>query len=250
MESDKYICIREETPQGASLTVVDLTNNNEVSRIPMGAESTIMNPESKIVALRKGPALQVFNLDTKSKVSSFKLPDNSVVSYWRWIDAKTIAIITQTSVFHWCIEGESNPRKVMDRHPNLAQCQIINYRVSPDQKWCMIVGIGKGAENSIAGTIQLYSVDNKKSQILASHCGGFVNVDNQTAKGQLFTFIEKKGPQPACKYYAMEVGKPGGFKIKPVEFAFPAEAAKDFPVSMEIDEKRCLSYVMTKMGFV
>ena len=250
MESDKYICIREETPQGASLTVVDLTNNNEVSRIPMGAESTIMNPESKIVALRKGPALQVFNLDTKSKVCSFKLPDNSPVSYWTWIDAKTIAIVTNTCVFHWCIEGESNPRKVMDRHPNLAQCQIINYRVSPDQKWCMLVGIGKGAENSIAGTIQLYSVDNKKSQVLASHCGGFVNVDNQTAKGQLFTFVEKKGPQPACKYYAMEVGKAGGFKIKPMDFAFPAEAAKDFPVSMEIDEKRCLSYVMTKMGFV
>ena len=172
MESDKYICIREETAQGASLTVVDLTNNNEVSRIPMGAESTIMNPEAKIVALRKGPALQVFNLDTKTKVSSFKLPDNSAVSYWTWIDAKTIAIITHTSVFHWCIEGESNPRKIMDRHPNLAQCQIINYSVSPDQKWCMIVGIGKGAENSIAGTIQLYSVDNKKSQILKLNIPG------------------------------------------------------------------------------
>ena len=52
MESEKYICIREDGAQGASLTVVDLTNNNEVSRIPMGAESTIMNPESKIVALR------------------------------------------------------------------------------------------------------------------------------------------------------------------------------------------------------
>ena len=183
MESDKYICIREDGAQGASLAVVDLTNGNEVTRIPMSAESTIMNPESKVVALRKGTSLQVFNLDTKAKVSAFKLPDNSTVCYWTWIDTKTIAIVTQTTVFHWSIEGESNPRKVMDRHANLAACQIIGYRVSPDQKWCMLVGIGKGADNSIAGTIQLYSVDNKKSQVLAGHCGGFVNVDNNTFKG-------------------------------------------------------------------
>ena len=250
MESDKYVCIREDAPQGASLTVVDLANGNEVSRMPMAAESTIMNPEKKIVALRKGPALQVFDLESKSKVCSFKLPDNSVVVFWSWIDAKTIAIVTQTSVFHWSIEGESNPRKVMDRHPNLASFQIINYRVSPDQKWCLLIGIGKGPENSIAGMIQLYSVENKKSQTLSGHCGGFIDVDNQVAKGQLFTFIEKKGPQPACKYYAMEVGKPGGFKIKPVDFVFPSEAANDFPVSMEIDSARCISFVMTKLGFV
>lgn len=154
MESDKYICIREDGAQGASLTVVDLANGNDVSRMPMSAESTIMNPESKIVALRKGLALQVFSLETNSMVSSFKLPDNSTVSYWTWIDTKTIAIVTNTAVFHWSIEG-SNPRKIMERHPNLAACQIIGYRVSPDQKWCMLIGIGKGAENSIAGTIHL-----------------------------------------------------------------------------------------------
>lgn len=208
MESEKYVCIREDGAQGSSLTVVDLTNGNEVSRMPMAAESTIMNPEKKVVALRKGLALQVFDLESKNKVASFKLPDNSVVVFWCWIDAKTIAIVTQTSVFHWSIEGESNPRKVMDRHPNLAQFQIINYRVSQDQKWCLLVGIGKGAENSVAGMIQLYSVENKKSQVLSGHCGGFISVDNQVAKGQLFTFIEKKGPQPHCKYYTMEVGKP------------------------------------------
>ena len=250
MESDKYICIREDSVQGPCLTVVDLANDNQISRIPMSAESTMMNPESKIVALRKGAALQVFNLETKSMVSSFKLPDNCTVSYWTWIDTKTIAIVTNTTVFHWSIEGQTIPRKVMDRHPNLAACQIIGYRVSPDRKWCMLVGIGKCAENIISGTIQLYSVDDNKSQILAGYCGGFINVDNSTCKGQLFTFVEKKGPQSACKYYTIQVGKPGGFKIKPIDFNFPSEASLDFPVCMEIDEQRALSYVFTKMGYL
>ena len=80
MESEKYVCIREDGAQGSSLTVVDLTNGNEVSRMPMAAESTIMNPEKKVVALRKGLALQVFDLESKNKVASFKLPDNSVVT--------------------------------------------------------------------------------------------------------------------------------------------------------------------------
>ena len=37
------------------------------------------------------------------------------------------------------------PTKIFDRTPNLQGAQIISYRVSPDAKWCVLIGITAGA---------------------------------------------------------------------------------------------------------
>lgn len=36
------------------------------------------------------------------------------------------------------------PVKVFDRTPNLSGAQIISYRISPDTKWCVLIGITQG----------------------------------------------------------------------------------------------------------
>ncbi|CAM9690216.1 unnamed protein product, partial [Sphacelaria rigidula] len=48
LQSDKYICVC----QGGELVIVDMTSGNAVKRWPISAEAAIMNPMSKIVALR------------------------------------------------------------------------------------------------------------------------------------------------------------------------------------------------------
>lgn len=48
LQSDKYICVC----QGGELVIVDMTAGNAVKRWPISAEAAIMNPTSKIVALR------------------------------------------------------------------------------------------------------------------------------------------------------------------------------------------------------
>ena len=63
------------------------------------------------------------------------------VVFWKWINVNTVALVTETSVFHWAMEGDSVPAKMFDRHPNLAGCQIINYRVDHSLKWLLLVGI-------------------------------------------------------------------------------------------------------------
>ncbi len=42
-------------------------------------------------------------------------------------------------------QGASDPVKVFDRTPNLQGAQIISYRVSPDDKWSVLIGITAGA---------------------------------------------------------------------------------------------------------
>ena len=45
------------------------------------------------------------------------------VLFWKWINLNMIAIVTETSVYHWSVEGESTPEKMFDRHQNLTGCQ-------------------------------------------------------------------------------------------------------------------------------
>ncbi|KAF7124099.1 hypothetical protein RHSIM_Rhsim12G0072800 [Rhododendron simsii] len=44
-----------------------------------------------------------------------------------------LGLVTQTSVYHWSIEGESEPVKMFDRMVNLANNQIINRRCDPTE---------------------------------------------------------------------------------------------------------------------
>jgi clathrin heavy chain len=58
---------------------------------------------------------------------------NEDVVFWKWIDVKTIGLVTENSVYRWSIEGESGPTKIFDRHVNLSGCQIINLGAFSDE---------------------------------------------------------------------------------------------------------------------
>ena len=52
MESDKFICVREKVGETAQVIIIDLANANNPLRCRITSDSAIMNPASKIIALR------------------------------------------------------------------------------------------------------------------------------------------------------------------------------------------------------
>ena len=48
MESDKYICVREK----AQVIIIDMSDPTNPIRRPISADSAIMNPASKVIALK------------------------------------------------------------------------------------------------------------------------------------------------------------------------------------------------------
>ena len=60
--------------------------------------------------------------------------------FWKWISVNTIGIVTENSVYHWTMEGESQPAKMFDRHQTLQGCQIINYRTDDSLQWLLVIG--------------------------------------------------------------------------------------------------------------
>lgn len=56
MESDKFICVREKVGETAQVVIIDMADPTNPIRRPISGDSAIMNPASKVIALKgKGP---------------------------------------------------------------------------------------------------------------------------------------------------------------------------------------------------
>lgn len=264
MESEKFICVRETGATGPQVVIVDMASPSQPQRSKISAESALMNPVSKVIALKASvpnvatqDSLQIFNLEMKSKMKSHTMSEK--VEFWKWISPSMIGIVTASSVFHWSMEGASEPSKVFDRAANLAGNQIINYRASADGKWLVLIGLAAPpADNPklIRGNMQLYSVAQTRSQALEAHAASFASVDvpGRTEKAQVIAFCSKSanpGEQP--KLNILELGAPAGqpgFAKRQSDLFFPAEYADDFPVALQTSEKYGLVYIITKLGLL
>uniref|UniRef100_A0A8C2Z9F8 Clathrin heavy chain n=1 Tax=Cyclopterus lumpus TaxID=8103 RepID=A0A8C2Z9F8_CYCLU len=240
MESDKFICIREKVGDQNQVVIVDMSDPTNPIRRPISADSAIMNPASKVIAL-KG--------ERRERRSCF----------WKWISVNTVALVTDAAVFHWSMEGDSQPAKVFDRHASLAGCQIINYRTDEQQKWLLLIGIS-AQQNRVVGAMQLYSVDRKVSQPsratpLPSGSSKWREMPNPST---LFCFAVRS--QAGGKLHIIEVGQPAAgnqpFAKKAVDVFFPPEAQTDFPVAMQVRKdsspppSSCVIYLITKYGYI
>ncbi|KAI8074164.1 putative CHC1-clathrin heavy chain [Gongronella butleri] len=251
MESDRFICVRENVNGKNEVVIIDMHNNNEVVRRPITADSVIMHPTTQVMALKAQRTLQVFNLELKTKLKAHTMHED--VTFWKWINLKTLGLVTATAVYHWSIEGESGPVKMFDRHANLTDSQIINYRVSSDEKWMVLVGIA-GQNGRVVGAMQLYSKDRGVSQPIEGHAAAFaeLKLEGAASPTKLFAFAVRSAAG-AAKLQIIEVDHQDPnppFMKKAVEVYFPADAANDFPVSMQISKKYGIIYLVTKMGYI
>jgi clathrin heavy chain len=187
MESERFICVREKVGEQNQLVIVDLTDPTNPMRRPISADSAIMNPISKVIALKAGKQLQIFNLELKAKMKAYVAPDD--VIFWKWINVNTLGMVTEQAVFHWSMEGDSAPVKIFDRHASLAGCQIINYKTNPEGNWMVLVGIS-AQQGRVVGAMQLYNKDRGVSQPIEGHAAAFAQVllEGAPSPTSLFTF--------------------------------------------------------------
>ncbi|KAG5460017.1 MAG: hypothetical protein BJ554DRAFT_7986, partial [Olpidium bornovanus] len=218
MESDRFICVRETVGEQNQVVIIDLAGANDLVRRPITADSAIMNPKSKVIALKAARQLQIFNIEMKSKIKSHLMHEDVV--FWKWVTVNMLGLVTETAVYHWSMEGDSQPQKMFDRHASLNGCQIINYRINSDEKWFLVVGIsaqvrlvvvracclfGKDADTClhdnfpgkqnqkqgrVVGAMQLYSKERGVSQPIEGHAASFAEIvlEGGVAPTKLFTF--------------------------------------------------------------
>ena len=247
MESDMYICVRDTQQQ--LINIIDVPNKIP-STNKVNAESAIMNPKSKVLALRTSNQLQVYNLDMKSKMREHQMKEE--ILFWKWISPNTIAIVTETCVYHWSLEGNATPKKMFDRHENLKGATIINYRVDNSNQWLLLVGLARTDTGATKGVMQLFSVEKKVTQAIEGHAAAFCDfklsptytatiicIAANTANGGKLFVMEVPGTKPADA---------PAFQRKAVPIQFPTPT--DFPVAMQASEKHGMVYMITKAGYL
>lgn len=252
MESSRWIAVRETTAQGqAQVIIINTQSPSTPLRFPVSADSAIMHPSRNVLALKAASQLQIFDLEQKKKIKDFVMTEPIV--FWRWISESLIALVTAQSVFHWSIEGESKPQKIFDRLPNLANCDIVNYKSDKDGKWLVLVGYS-AVNNQIVGALQLYSVEKKMSQPIEGHAATFgtLLVRGNATPSTLFCFVNRTAAQ--SKIFVIEVEKtdPNGpaFQRVALDIAFPPEAQGDIPIALQFSETFSALYMITKFGYL
>ncbi|CAC9895743.1 unnamed protein product [Aureobasidium pullulans] len=250
LESDNYVCVCDTA--SSEVVIVNLKNNNSVVRRPIKADNAIMHWTKDIIALRaQQRTLQIFDLGAKAKLKSATM--NEDVVFWKWYSDKSLGLVTETSVYHWDIfdPSQAAPVKMFDRNANLGS-QIINYRVSHDEKWMVVVSISS-QQGRVVGNMQLYSRDRGISQAIEGHAAAFgtIKLEGAPAETKVFTFCNRT--PTGAKLHVVEIDHQQGNPVFPkraVDVYFPQEAANDFPVSMQVSEKYKVIYLVTKYGFI
>jgi len=212
-----------------------------------------MHWNREILALKAGGrTIQIFDLAAKAKLKATVM--NEDVVFWKWFSEHSLGLVTDTSVYHWNVfdPTQNSPVKLFERNPNLAGCQIINYRVNDDEKWMVVIGISQ-KEGRVAGTMQLYSRDRGISQHIEGHAAAFgtFHAEGNATPYKLFTFAVRTAT--GAKLHVVEIDpNPHNprFVKKAVDVYFPAEATNDFPVAMQISKKYSIIYMITKYGFI
>ncbi|PNS17825.1 hypothetical protein CAC42_3220 [Sphaceloma murrayae] len=254
LESDRYVCVRQKAGEASpEVIIINLKNNNSIIRRPIKADSAIMHWHKEIIALKaQQRTLQIFDLGAKAKLKSTTM--NEDVVFWKWFDEKSLGLVTDTGVYHWNImdPAQQMPAKMFDRNQNLNGCQIINYRVSDDEKWMVVVGISQ-QQGRVVGSMQLYSKERGISQAIEGHAAAFgtIRLEGAPADTKLFTFVNRSAT--GAKLHIVEVDYQQGnpqFTKKNMDVYFPAEATNDFPVAMQVSDKYKIIYMVTKYGFI
>lgn len=102
--------------------------------------------------------------------------------------------------------------------------------------------------------MQLYSKDRGISQAIEGHAAAFgtLRLAGAPQDTKVFTFAVRT-ETGAAKLHVVEVDHPEGnpvFPKKAVDVYFPAEAANDFPVALQVSQKYGVVYLVTKYGFI
>ena len=258
-ESDRYICAKEVDPQGnASVITCDLNKNFEISKRKMAkADGVMMHPTQNIMAIRASDGngnikVQVFNLDSRSKMKDLNL--NFEVTFWTWLNDRTIGLVSPTSVFILDISEMNSPaKKVFDRQGGLAQNNVfvLNLVCDSHNSWyalSAISSINVGGAPQVVGFVQLYSAQQNVSQNIDGFAPAMKDVkcfdDNDCS---IFCFIDKKQNNPNYKLLITDFSPNKRVKVaSDVQMQMP----NDFPVLMDILPRFGVIFLATNSGYL
>ena len=248
IEGDKHFTVLDKNEQKVNIFSFHKINMPDKRNCP--ADFAIMHPTKQIMSVTAGTTVQMLDIGQRQKVADLTL--QSPIVFWKWANDHILAFVTQNAVFHFDLQNPNQqPRKVFDRHGDLAQAQIIGYKMDPTEKWVALVGLVP-LNGEAGGKIQLFSMEKNASQMLDGHAAHFYNYkfDGCMENSVMFAFAQKH-PQPRLGLIEVVRGDMNKQPVNTVvDMQFQPQQQGDFIVGMAVSEKYETILCVSRMGFL
>ncbi|XP_030065525.1 clathrin heavy chain 1 [Microcaecilia unicolor] len=257
LSSDSRICVRHNTHDSTKAQAT-LVNPHQPSRIcswPINdAESALMNPNCPLLALRVGRIAEVYNVEEKTL---HRLHDfGNRVDFWVWIDGKTLAVITETDVYHWNMRS-SKPRHVFARDAQLQGMEIVGYHQDTSKLWLALSGLALNKRGHVVGMTQLYSRSSHLGQVIEAQAVAlplYTFSRNLHPSSVLVATVRSRAREKFGQLNVVELGphKDGNTAMRSRRSTLPFTSCRpgDFPSAVQFASHLGLVLVLTKHGFL
>ncbi|EQL38694.1 clathrin heavy chain [Blastomyces dermatitidis ATCC 26199] len=256
VESDRFVCVRQNVGGQQQIVVVNPKSPDEVFRRSIPGESAIMHWNKHILAVRSEDGnLRIINLQTEQILKDVRF--RVKILYWKWINERSLALVTATHAYHWDVFGEkTQPVEVSKYKDRIDEenWKIFNYQTTDDEQWTATIAVQAQDNTKPAlGKIILHSRARSESQIIEGHAAAFgkIRVAGNPAETKIFTFAVRTAT--AAKIHIVEIDNENPtkkFPKKAEQLFFPPEAITDFPSSIQLSKKYDIAYIVTMFGFI
>ncbi|KAK2960627.1 putative Clathrin heavy chain 1 [Blattamonas nauphoetae] len=187
LSSDTALCCQNVVDGAKFVISLNPRNPSEKGSFKMKADLVAPHPKRKILALKGGNDVQVYDVELSSRLRATKVNEN--VELMRWIDLNTLVLVTTTAVYHWSLDGDAQPQLVFNRRAELNGMNIVNYRTDTRKNWCVLLASTVDpATRRLTGALQIHNCEKNKSQFAPAHTGMYVQaqMDGRREKTNVF----------------------------------------------------------------
>ncbi|KRZ84152.1 Clathrin heavy chain [Trichinella sp. T8] len=217
LQSDKYVCFREQIDRFTHIYVVYGEKYSAVCRLKnlTSCEFAVMNPSLQLIAILGDENLEVWDLQTESPKRYFDTTNHPVIFY-KWIDINNILILTH-------------------------QRMLISWN------------IGENYESmKLSSMMLLYNVHQQKTEVYSAVTACFLHFKpNANAKPCTLLCFVGRDSFYGWMIHIENLSKHGcSFVKKAISFSFPQRRRDDFPVAMQANDKYGILFVITSHGYL
>ncbi|GMR50326.1 hypothetical protein PMAYCL1PPCAC_20521, partial [Pristionchus mayeri] len=174
-------------------------------------------------------------METASRriLKSHDLEQEKVV-FWKCISQETLALVTESSVYHWGITDDSAANRQFKRHESLFGCKIVNYEVENGYA----VLIGECEEVALLSPFCLFrDFSSKMSTPTDGEAACFANFKMIENREPSTLFLSSKKNDQGGKLFVFEVGLvPIGntpFSKSSIDVPFERSFDDDYPIFLQ-----------------
>ncbi|KAJ6668319.1 hypothetical protein lerEdw1_015696 [Lerista edwardsae] len=260
LTSSSRLCVRHSPPGESSRHCLTLLDPRAAPKEDQATPSwtlhqvqgALANPTRPLLAVRAGQLAQVYDVDQRSLRYQWKF--EHPIEHWVWLNASTLAVVTEVEVFHWTIK-RNKPRQQFRRHERLWGMEVVGYQQDANRLWMALSALGL-EQGQVMGLTQLYWRGGALSQVIEAQAVALPQhrfSKNQKPSAALLAAV-RRGKERTGQLHVVELGphQPGNAALLSARGTLPFKGAhtEDFPSALQFLRPLGVVVILTKHAFL